>query len=118
MLELIYRPLFSKAEIVRLGAFVKTFDPNDEYFFDSETQCPFNPISNDVLQTWNISAADAAEMQSSLDISKLDLILEGWFARTIISATMHAFQIIMAQFKLHRQDKVYMADTFRWGPVE
>ncbi|CRL20030.1 unnamed protein product [Penicillium camemberti] len=29
MLELIYRATFSNAEIVRLGAFVKTFNPND-----------------------------------------------------------------------------------------
>ncbi|KAJ5863473.1 hypothetical protein N7455_007541 [Penicillium solitum] len=77
-------------KIVRLGAIVKTFN--------------------------RTRTADAAVVQSSLDIPKLDLILEGRLACTILSATMHVFQIIMAQFKLRRQGKVYMADTF--GPED
>ncbi|KAL2695647.1 hypothetical protein AAEP93_003740 [Penicillium crustosum] len=70
------------------------FNPNDKDFFDSETQRSFQPISNEGLQLLKISDADTTEVQSTLDIPNFDLILQGRLVCTIVSVTMHVFQII------------------------
>ncbi|KAJ5688462.1 hypothetical protein N7536_011081, partial [Penicillium majusculum] len=115
MLELIYRPLFSKAEIVRLGAIVKTFN-RTRSISSTPKRNVFSSLFLTRPSSLEISQLPTPRVQSSLDIPKLDLILEGRLACTILSATMHVFQIIMAQFKLRRQGKVYMAGTF--GPED
>ncbi|KAJ5799096.1 uncharacterized protein N7518_001164 [Penicillium psychrosexuale] len=125
ILELATCPTFSESDIVCLGVIVKHFLPGDEDFLNSNTKCLFKPISKENLKPWKISASEAAEIQSKLNIPDLHCTPKprsNWdisVAHSNISvATGRVFDFIMAQFRFRRQGETPLKGTFGWNEID
>ena len=118
ILELATCPTFSESDIVCLGVIVKDFLPGDEDFLNSRTKCLFKPISEENLKPWKISASEAAEIQSTLNIPDLHRTLQPRSNWDVSVATGRVFDFIMAQFSFRRQGMTPLRSTFGWNEIE
>ncbi|KAJ5542892.1 hypothetical protein N7535_005314 [Penicillium sp. DV-2018c] len=117
-LDVANRASYSNREIMDLGATVGTFDPDDQDFLGSETQCLFKPISKEDIEPWKISAAEAAVVGHHIEIPDLDLVSRSRAPLNITVATEQVYHFIKTQFNYRRQGKTYLRDTFGWNMID